>query len=202
MKTYRVAQYATGVVGTACLKGVIRHQGRIEEFLPETEVSTAVVLSNLAPETAARIEGEFDVELRGVEVPALSGYYRSQPRRNGLLVGYAGVPDRVLEPRRVPLVPHPVEVVELVVLLVPDPGVDEHERFRCLDQKAAQRQRDPVPVVRRDAALPERLRHDTEHGAPVEPLVARVDGVDPDRCPFLSTSQDADEDPGEVLGLG
>jgi len=33
---------------------------------------------------------------RGVEVPALSGYYRGTPARNGLLVGYAGVPDRVI----------------------------------------------------------------------------------------------------------
>lgn len=47
------------------VKGVIRHQGCIEEFLPETDVSTAVVLSNLAPEVAIRIEDDFDVKLRG-----------------------------------------------------------------------------------------------------------------------------------------
>ena len=47
------------------VKGVIRHQGRIEDFLPETEVSTAVVLSNLAPEVASGIEEDFEVELRG-----------------------------------------------------------------------------------------------------------------------------------------
>lgn len=48
------------------VKGVIRHQGRSEDFLPESEVSTAVVLSSLAPEVASRIEEEFDVEMRGL----------------------------------------------------------------------------------------------------------------------------------------
>lgn len=48
------------------VKGVIRHQGCIEDFLPDSEVSTAVVLSNLAPEVAARIEEDFDLELRGL----------------------------------------------------------------------------------------------------------------------------------------
>ena len=48
------------------VKGVIRHQGLIEDFLPETEVSTAVVLAGLAPEVAAKIEEDFDCELRGL----------------------------------------------------------------------------------------------------------------------------------------
>jgi ABC-2 type transport system ATP-binding protein len=48
------------------VKGVIRHQGLIEDFLPETEVSTAVVLAGLAPEVAANIEEDFDCELRGL----------------------------------------------------------------------------------------------------------------------------------------
>jgi len=48
------------------VKGAIRHQGLIEDFLPETDVSTAVVLSGLAPEVAASIEEDFDCELRGL----------------------------------------------------------------------------------------------------------------------------------------
>lgn len=48
------------------VKGVIRHQGLIEDFLPESEVSTAVVLAGLAPEVAASIEEDFDCELRGL----------------------------------------------------------------------------------------------------------------------------------------
>ncbi len=48
------------------VKGVIRHQGRIEDVLPETEVATAVVLSHLAPEVATRIEEDFGAELRGL----------------------------------------------------------------------------------------------------------------------------------------
>ena len=48
------------------VKGVIRHQGRIEDVLPETEVKTAVVLSRLAPELAPRFEEDFEAELRGL----------------------------------------------------------------------------------------------------------------------------------------
>jgi ABC-2 type transport system ATP-binding protein len=48
------------------VKGAIRHQGLIEDFLPETDVSTAVVLSGLAPEVAASIEEDFECELRGL----------------------------------------------------------------------------------------------------------------------------------------
>jgi ABC-2 type transport system ATP-binding protein len=48
------------------VKGVIRHQGRIEDFLPEAEVSTAVVLSNLSSTVAAQIEEDFEVEMRGL----------------------------------------------------------------------------------------------------------------------------------------
>ncbi len=48
------------------VKGVIRHQGRIEDVLPETEMTTAVVLSHLAPELATRFEEDFKAELRGL----------------------------------------------------------------------------------------------------------------------------------------
>jgi len=48
------------------VKGLIRHQGRIEDVLPETEVATAVVLSHLASEVATRIEEDLGAELRGL----------------------------------------------------------------------------------------------------------------------------------------
>lgn len=48
------------------VKGRIRHQGPIEEFLPEAEVSTAIVLSGLSPELAAGIEEDLGIELRGI----------------------------------------------------------------------------------------------------------------------------------------
>ena len=47
------------------VKGVIRHQGRIEDFLPETGSSTDVVLASLEPEVATRIEELYSASLRG-----------------------------------------------------------------------------------------------------------------------------------------
>ena len=48
------------------VKGTIRHQGRIEDFLPDATVSTDVVLSRLPAETAAELEEKFSVEMRGL----------------------------------------------------------------------------------------------------------------------------------------
>jgi ABC-2 type transport system ATP-binding protein len=48
------------------VKGVIRHQGRIEDVLPDTDNSAAVVVAGLPSEVAERIEANFDVELRGL----------------------------------------------------------------------------------------------------------------------------------------
>jgi len=48
------------------VKGVIRHQGRVEDFLPDTEVPTAAVLSNLDPVVATRIEEDFGAPFRGL----------------------------------------------------------------------------------------------------------------------------------------
>jgi len=48
------------------VKGAIRHQGRIEDFLPDATVSTDVVLSRLPAETAAELEEKFSVEMRGL----------------------------------------------------------------------------------------------------------------------------------------
>src|SRR6185503_11186862 len=72
-----------------------------------------------------------------------------------------------------------VDVFELVVFLVADAAVDEHQAVIVLDQQAAQRQRDAVAGVGGDAALPQRLRHDAEHGAAVEVLRAALEGVAP-----------------------
>ena len=48
------------------VKGRIRHQGAIEEFLPETHVATDVVLARLAPEVVSRLEEGFELEIRGL----------------------------------------------------------------------------------------------------------------------------------------
>ena len=61
--------------------------------------------------------------------------------------------------------------------LLPSAGVDQHQPVGVLDQQAAHRERNPVPLVRLDPALPERLRHHAEHGAAVEPLEAALQRV-------------------------
>ncbi len=48
------------------VKGSIRHQGRIEDFLPDTGHRTDIVLAQLAPETADQIGERFDLEMRGL----------------------------------------------------------------------------------------------------------------------------------------
>ena len=47
------------------VNGRIRHQGRIEDVLPEQDVSVEVVLARLPAETADAISEDFDVEMRG-----------------------------------------------------------------------------------------------------------------------------------------
>ena len=48
------------------VKGQIRHQGRIEDFLPEAGRKTDIVLGGLPPETADRLGGRFGLEMRGL----------------------------------------------------------------------------------------------------------------------------------------
>lgn len=48
------------------VKGAIRHQGRIEDFIPDTGRRTDVVLAQLDPETADQIEERFDLEMKGL----------------------------------------------------------------------------------------------------------------------------------------
>jgi ABC-2 type transport system ATP-binding protein len=48
------------------VKGAIRHQGCIEDFLPDSTVSTDIVLSQLPADVAAEMEEDFSVEMRGL----------------------------------------------------------------------------------------------------------------------------------------
>lgn len=48
------------------VKGAIRHQGRIEEFLPDGTLSTEVVLAQLSAETATQLEEDHGAEMRGL----------------------------------------------------------------------------------------------------------------------------------------
>jgi len=48
------------------VKGAIRHQGCIEDFLPNSTVSTDIVLSRLSADAAATLEEKFSVEMRGL----------------------------------------------------------------------------------------------------------------------------------------
>ena len=48
------------------VKGRIRHQGSIEDFLPDDRRTTDVLISSLPPETAEEIAERFDVEMRGL----------------------------------------------------------------------------------------------------------------------------------------
>src|SRR6185437_919127 len=68
-----------------------------------------------------------------------------------------------------------IDVVELRVLLVPRPGVDQHWSDVMLDQQTAHTELDAIALVGRNAALPQRLRHDAEHRAAIEPLATGLD---------------------------
>jgi ABC-2 type transport system ATP-binding protein len=48
------------------VQGAIRHQGRIQDFLPDHAMSTGIVLSRLPAESAESLEERFGVELRGL----------------------------------------------------------------------------------------------------------------------------------------
>ncbi len=48
------------------VKGAIRHQGCIEDYLLNSTVSTDIVLSRLSSETAVSLEENFSVEMRGL----------------------------------------------------------------------------------------------------------------------------------------
>ena len=115
-----------------------------------------------------QVRAQDDVDVRGVE---------------------ACITDAVLEPRRLTCVQHTVDVGELLAVLVADPRIDQHERIRRFDKEAPERQRDPITVVCRNPAFPERLRHHTEHGTAVELLNAGLDTVDADRSDFCTATE-------------
>jgi ABC-2 type transport system ATP-binding protein len=48
------------------VKGTIRRQGRIEDVLPDTDDMADVVVSQLSPELASRIEDDYQVNMRGL----------------------------------------------------------------------------------------------------------------------------------------
>ena len=48
------------------VKGRIRHQGQIEDFLPTDRRETDVLISSLPPETAEELGERFDLEMRGL----------------------------------------------------------------------------------------------------------------------------------------
>ncbi|MCR9097363.1 MAG: ABC transporter ATP-binding protein [bacterium] len=48
------------------VKGRIRHQGQIEDFLPTDRRETDVLISSLPPETADELAERFDLEMRGL----------------------------------------------------------------------------------------------------------------------------------------
>ena len=82
----------------------------------------------------------------------------------------AGLGERVIE---VPRAIDAVDLAELRVLLVAEPGVDDH-RAHAADDQRPHRQRDAVAIVGRRLRRPQRLRHDAEHRAAVEPEEAVV----------------------------
>ena len=77
-----------------------------------------------------------------------------------------------------------VDLVELRALLVARAGVDENEAVVMLDQQAAHAEWNAVPVVGRDALLPEWLGDDAEHRAAVELLAAGLEGMDAESTDF------------------
>ena len=79
-----------------------------------------------------------------------------------------------------------VDLLQLRVHLVAGAGVDDHQRpRRAPHQQRPHRHVDRVALVGRRALLPQRLRHDAEHRAAVEPEVA-VEQRRESRSPELS----------------
>ena len=91
----------------------------------------------------------------------------------------AEVRQRCFEPRRIPIVGHSIDGLELVALLVAQAGVDQHGGLVRLHKQTTHRERYPVPLVTGRSTIPQRLRNDTEHGPTVEPQAAGVHRPDP-----------------------
>src|SRR6185436_14422721 len=73
------------------------------------------------------------------------------------------------------------------VHLVTDASINDHRDAVAADQQRTHRERDPILLVGRSALLPERLRHDAEHGAAVQAEEAieergQFEITDPNQC--------------------
>src|SRR5690606_38032291 len=66
---------------------------------------------------------------------------------------------------------------------------DEDEGVGRLDEEAAHGERNAVPLVGGDPALPERLGDDAEHGAAVEALEPGLEGVDAESAEFAGAPE-------------
>src|SRR5690606_10989117 len=69
-----------------------------------------------------------------------------------------------------PLVLDPVDIDGLGVLLVAEARVYQYRSVGMLDQHTPHGEWNAVSFVRRNPALPQRLRHYTEHRAAIQPL--------------------------------
>src|SRR5437773_12191623 len=72
---------------------------------------------------------------------------------------------------------HAVDVDELGVFLVTDPGIDQDQTVVMLDEQAAQGEGDLVAVVGRSSPRPERLWVDAKHRPAMEVRAGSVVGV-------------------------
>ena len=144
---------------------LLHHVGRVGERGPH--VAPRVVLQlGVQRGVAARV---VEVEVR-IDDPA--DVARQMPRRREGVLQLG----RPLEP----LILDTVNVEELGVLLVAEPGIDQHEAVGMLDEETAHGERDAVAVVVLHPPGPERVRHHAEHGAAVEPLPAGLQRVAPE----------------------
>src|SRR5215213_11943940 len=96
-----------------------------------------------------------------------------------LLRTHAEVEQAILECRWTALatVLDAVDLVELVVLFAPRPGVDQDRADVVLDEQATHAKLNTIACVGGNPPLPERLGNDTEHSAAVQLLTTRLNGV-------------------------
>jgi hypothetical protein len=64
--------------------------------------------------------------------------------------------------------PNRVDIPQLRIQLISGAGLDEYRDPASSNQHAVHAKLDPVPLVRRDALFPERLRHNSKHRAAIK----------------------------------
>jgi len=72
----------------------------------------------------------------------------------------------------------PEHLVEAIVLLRPDAGIDQNRLATAADEQAIGLEPDAVRVVRGGELLPHDPRHHAEHRSPVEPELSVPDHVE------------------------